>query len=136
MTCPACQGKGYRLLRIGPTEGICPVCGGAGSVKETGETEGSWTFNYVPCRSCGGRGVKPIKDGGTRDGMVVTSSGPPTGFPSGREYEETDTEEEEEEEEESSGEESFISRYRTYLLIGGGALLAVALVASQASKKK
>lgn len=137
MTCPACQGNGYRLLRIGTTEGLCPGCGGAGSVKETdqGQGEGGWTFKYVPCRLCSGRGIKPIKDGGVR--IVLTSSAPPSGYPSDDRYDDSDVDEDEEadeDKEKSSGEESFISRYRTYLLVGGGALLVVALVASQVSK--
>lgn len=135
MTCPACQGKGYRILYIGSEEGICPACGGAGSVQEKdsqGAESHSWTFNYVPCRDCGGRGIKPIRSGGVRDGMVATSASPGYDRPSGG-YEE---EEEEEVEEEPSGDGSFMSRYRMYLMIGGGALLVVALVAMQTSKKK
>ena len=135
MTCPACQGHGYRILYIGAEEGICPPCGGAGSVKEKdegGSDSHSWTFNYVPCRDCGGRGIKPIRSGGVRDGMMVTSSRSAYDRPSG-EYDET---EEEEVGEEPSGDGSFMSRYRMYLMIGGGALLVVALVAMQTSKKK
>jgi RecJ-like exonuclease len=137
MVCPACQGHGYRILYIGADEGICPACGGAGSVQE--KTEGgaeshSWTFNYVPCRDCGGRGIKPIRSGGVRDGMVVVASGQDYSQPSG-EYDES-AEEETKDKEEPSGEGSFMSRYRMYLMIGGGALLVVALVAMQTSKKK
>jgi hypothetical protein len=41
MNCPACSGKGYRILHLRPDEGICPTCGGAGSVK--GDTSSSGT---------------------------------------------------------------------------------------------
>jgi hypothetical protein len=98
MNCPACSGKGYRILHLRPDEGICPVCGGAGSVK--GDTSGSGggssgnsvTFGtggsgsssssnsstsmsiavqYPPCRACGGRGIRPLAMGGTLEGLQV-----------------------------------------------------------------
>ena len=134
MTCPACQGKRYRILYMGSEDGLCATCGGAGSVKEKeeGKETTSWVFNYVPCRGCGGRGIKPMRSGGTREGLVITSNSPQySNQPSG-EYEDK----EEVEEEEPSGDGSFMSRYRMYLMIGGGALLVVALVAMQSSKKK
>jgi len=138
MTCPACQGKGWRILYMGAEDGICPTCGGAGSVQEkqqgSNNAATSWVFNYVPCRDCGGRGIKPLRSGGTREGLVITSNSPQYNNQPSSEYE--DEEEEKVEEEEPSGDGSFMSRYRMYLMIGGGALLVVALVAMQSSKKK
>ena len=137
ITCPACGGKGYRLLRLGPKDGICPKCGGAGSINE--EKEGSWTFNFVPCPECAGRGIKPIKDGGARVGIVLASSSRPPGGPSGGgddEYDGSEKEADEDKEPSSSDDRSFFDKYKVYFLAGGGALLIVAFVASKASKKR
>ncbi len=137
MICPACSGKGYRDLRIGPTEGLCPKCGGAGSIKEERD-EGSWVFDYVTCTECGGRGVKPTSSGGTREGLndtVMASGG--FGGMGGRQTSGTDDEvDEDTEPEEPEDDRGFISKYRWYLVGGGAVLLVVALLASQGSKKK
>jgi len=124
MSCPACSGKGHRLLYLGPDEGICPTCGGAGSVKEE---EGGWVFTYVPCRSCGGRGILPTSQGGTRENLELVSGGPRRRFPD---------EEEEDEDDKSSDDGDFFTKYRWHIVGGGGALLVIAFLASKMSKKK
>ena len=137
MICPACSGKGYRDLRIGPTEGLCPKCGGAGSIKEERD-EGSWLFDYVPCKDCSGTGIKPTSNGGTREGLndtVMASGG--LGGMGGRQTSDTDVEvEEDTEPQEPEDDRGFFSRYRWYFIGGGVALLVVLFVASQTSKKK
>lgn len=139
MICPACSGKKYRDLRIRPDEGLCPKCEGAGSVKEDGK-EGSWLFNYVPCPECSKRGIKSLISGGKplTEAMVMASGGgaPFTGM--GGRVSDTDVEVEEdtEPEEEPEDDRGFISKYRWYLVGGGGLLLVVALLASQGSKRK
>lgn len=140
MLCPACSGKKYRDLRIRPDEGLCPKCEGAGSVKEEGK-EGSWLFEYVPCKDCGGKGIKSLISGGKplTEAMVMASGGgaPFTGMGGGR-VSDTDVEVEEdtEPEEEPEDDRGFISKYRWYLVGGGGVLLVLALLASQGSKRK
>jgi len=138
MTCPACSGKGYRLLYINADEGLCPDCGGAGTVKGA-DQNASWVYNYVTCKSCSGRGIKPIKSGGTREGMVLASTGRPPGAgdPGGDQGEdEVDKEADEGEDETSSSDGGgFLLKYRWYLVAGGGGLLALAFVASKTSKK-
>jgi hypothetical protein len=136
MRCPACNGKGYRLLRISSEEGLCPICMGAGSIQEKEKRVDSWVFNYVPCPGCSGRGIRPLRSGAIQL-VAATNQNQFPGQPGGEAYKETEDEEiedDEDVEEEESSDDGFLKRYGTYLLVGGGALLIVALVAMQMSK--
>jgi hypothetical protein len=132
MMCPACSGKGYRLLRIRPDEGICPTCGGAGTIKKEGT---KWLNPFETCPDCGGRGIRPLKNGGTRDGLVLASGNPSSmDVTSSTEQpapEETTTDTSTD----TSDDESFFQKYRWYFVAGGGGLLVLALAASKASKR-
>jgi hypothetical protein len=125
--CPACAGQGYRVLYLGPGEGVCPECKGCGSVRTTEEKEvKSWYVDIVTCPKCSGTGKCPLRDGGSLEGIQPLSSPPPM----------TEEEVEEEEEEKPEPSSGGFAKYRWYLLGGGGALLLVALAASQMSGKK
>jgi len=136
MQCPACSGKGYRILQIGPEEGICPACGGAGSVKEKSD-KGSWVFTYVPCSDCGGRGIKPIKMGGTREGIqpVVSPQPQPTTATDDSEMSAKGDDDSDEKKPPPPRKEGLL-KYRWYIVAGGGGLLILAFVISKASNKK
>ncbi|MBN1917307.1 MAG: hypothetical protein JW889_05305 [Verrucomicrobia bacterium] len=167
-TCPACSGRGYRLLEVGLNEGLCPTCAGSGGVRGSADQSGTQTSTlggtsgsstsgtstsslgeapYRPCPRCGGSGVLAVRLGGDRGPIEAALTPPAVQEPSGSGDgermsgdddgdEDGESESANDEEDSSDGEQSFFGKYRTYLFIGGGALLLVAIVASQMSKKK
>ena len=132
--CPACAGKGYRDLRLGPKDGFCPVCGGIGSLRA--EDEG----RVIACFNCGGGGVLPVKAGGTREPLEKAMSEASSFNDSGDVYddagpgEKPEIDDDDDDESDSGGSGNFFSDYKWYLVGGGGGLLIVALVAMQLSK--
>jgi hypothetical protein len=137
MACPACMGKGFRLMRIGPDQGLCPTCGGAGSVLNTGDT-GTWASSVTPCTACGGSGLRPLRYGGTRDGLEPIGGHALNASPGGGGSSDGGTDRSEAKKgdgDDPYAVQSFFSRYKTLILIAAAVVLIVGLIGVKSSRK-
>lgn len=76
--CPACGGKGYRIMYLRKDEGFCPACGGAGSVKgasggSSGSSSRSTTFGVTGSSSSSHSGSSSSSSGTLSGGTSLSA---------------------------------------------------------------